>query len=450
VLDIRIVETPGLGDRSYIATDGEVAVVIDPQRDIDRILEEVGDVPVTHVLETHIHNDYVTGGLVLAERCGATYVVNADDPVDFDRHGVRDSDVLTTGSLEITVIHTPGHTPTHLSYAVGVDGQPADAVFTGGSILFGAMGRTDLVDPDITEDLTRAQHRSARRLAELLPDDTDVFPTHGFGSFCSATETKGTESTIGKEKEQNLALTKDEDGFVSELMAGLTAYPRYYAQMAPLNQAGPGEPDLGMPQLVDPAALQHRLEHGEWVVDLRDRKAYAADHVRGTVSIEYADPFATHLGWAVPWDAPLTLIGDSPDDVLGARRQLARIGIDQMAAAVGTTDELAADGTTSSYRRATFEDLAAERAERGDEIVVLDVRRPDEWEQGHIAGALHIPFYDLRGRQGDVPDGEVWVHCQSGYRASIGASLMDGVGREVVHIDDEWDNAETAGNPIES
>lgn len=450
MLDIRIVETPGLGDRSYIATDGEVAVVIDPQRDIDRILEEVGDVPVTHVLETHIHNDYVTGGLVLAERCGATYVVNADDPVDFDRHGVRDGDVLTTGSLEITAIHTPGHTPTHLSYAVGVDGQPPDAVFTGGSILFGAMGRTDLVDPDITEDLTRAQHRSARRLAEMLPDDTDVFPTHGFGSFCSATETKGTESTIGKEKEQNLALTEDEDGFVSELMAGLTAYPRYYAQMAPLNQAGPGEPDLGMPQLVDPAALQHRLEHGEWVVDLRSRKAYAADHVRGTVSIEYADPFATHLGWAVPWDAPLTLIGDSPDDVLGARRQLARIGIDQMAAAVGTTDELAAAGATSSYRRATFQDLAAERAERGDEIVVLDVRRPDEWEQGHIAGAVHIPFYDLRDRRGDVPDGEVWVHCQSGYRASIGASLMDGVGREVVHIDDEWDNAETAGNPIES
>src|SRR5690606_16796258 len=151
--------------------------------------------------------------------------------------------------------------------------------------------------------------------------------------------------------------------------------------MAPLNQAGPGEPDLGMPQLVDPAALQHRLEHGESVADLRSRKAYAADHVRGAVSIACADPFATHLGWAVPWDPPLTLIGAATDDVVGARRQLARIGIDQMAAAVGTPGELAADGATSSYRRATFEDLAAERADRGDEIVVLDVRRPDEWEQ---------------------------------------------------------------------
>jgi hydroxyacylglutathione hydrolase len=173
MLDIRTVETPGLGDRSYIVTDGDVAVVIDPQRDLDRILDVVGDVPVTHVLETHIHNDYVTGGLALAERCGATYVVNADDPVDFDRHGVHDGDVITTGSLEVTAIHTPGHTPTHLSYAVGVGGEPA-AVFTGGSVLFGAMGRTDLVDPDITEELTRAQHRSAHRLAEMLPDDTDI------------------------------------------------------------------------------------------------------------------------------------------------------------------------------------------------------------------------------------------------------------------------------------
>ena len=447
MVDIRIVETPGLGDRSYVVTDGDIAVVIDPQRDIDRILDAVGDVPVTHVFETHIHNDYVTGGLALAQRCDATYVVNEDDPVDFDRHGIRDGEVIATGSLEITAIHTPGHTPTHLSYAVGVHGQPT-TVFTGGSILYGAMGRTDLVDPGITEELTRAQHRSAHRLAEMLPDDTDIYPTHGFGSFCSATETKGTESTIGKEKQQNLALTEDEDDFVAELMAGLTAYPRYYAHMAPLNQAGPDEADLDVPELVDPATVQHRIEHGVWVVDLRSRQAYAAEHVRGTVSIELADPFATYLGWTVPWDAPLTLIGDSTDDVVDARRQLARIGIDRMAAAVGETSELAAGGTTGSYRRATFEDLAAERADRGDEIVVLDVRRPDEWDEHHIEGAVHIPFYDLRGRQAEVPEGEVWVHCKSGYRASIGASLMDCAGRRVVHIDDEWDNAGPAGNPI--
>jgi hydroxyacylglutathione hydrolase len=448
VVDIRIVETAGLGDRSYVVTDGEVAVVIDPQRDLDRILEAAEDVEITHVLETHIHNDYVTGGLALARRCGATYVVNADDPVAFDRHGIRDGETIDTGSLAVTAIHTPGHTPTHLSYAVAVGGEHV-AVFTGGSVLFGAMGRTDLVDPSLTEELTRAQHRSARRLAELLPDHTEVHPTHGFGSFCSATETKGTESTIGKEREQNLALTSSEDDFVDELLAGLTAYPRYYAHMGPLNLAGPAEPDLALPEPVEPGVLQHRLEHGEWVVDLRSRQAYATGHVPGTVSIELADPFATHLGWTVPWGAPLTLVGDAPEQVVEARRQLVRIGIDHLeGAAVGAPSDLTPDGAVSSYRRATFADLAAERPERGEDIVVLDVRRPDEWDQAHIAGAVHIPFYELRGRQHDVPEGEVWVHCQSGYRASIGASLMDCAGRRVVHIDDDWDNAAPAGNEV--
>ena len=445
MVDVRVIETPGLGDRSYLITDGDNAIVIDPQRDIDRILDAAGDVTITHVFETHIHNDYVTGGLALARHCDATYVLNADDPVAFNRHGIRDGQTIDTGSLAVTAIHTPGHTTTHLSYAVAADGEHV-AVFTGGSILFGAMGRTDLIDPARTEELTRAQYRSAHRLAETLPDTTEIYPTHGFGSFCSATETKGSESTIGKEKQQNNALTKTEDAFVAELMAGLTAYPSYYAHMGPLNLAGPGEAELSLPEPVDPGVLQHRLEHGEWVVDLRSRRAYAAGHVPGTVSIELADPFATYVGWTVPWDAPITLIGDSPDDVAEARRQLVRIGIDRLAgAAIGEPADLTADGRVASYRQGDFHALASERQQRSDKIVVLDVRRPDEWEAGHIEGAVHIPFYDLRGRQHEVPDGEVWVHCKSGYRAAIGASLMDCAGRAVVHIDDDWEHAAQAG-----
>ncbi len=450
MVHVRIIETPGLGDRSYLVTDGQVTVVIDPQRDIDRVLATAGDTVITHVFETHIHNDYVTGGLALATHCGAEYLVNADDPVSFERHGIHDGDVISTGALTVTVIHTPGHTPTHLSYAVAVDGDPI-AVFTGGSVLFGAMGRTDLVDPALTEELTRAQHRSAHRLAEMLPDHTPVYPTHGFGSFCSATETKGDESTIGKEKQQNSALTSDEDAFVTELLEGLTAYPRYYAQMSPLNLAGPDQPDLSPPEPVDAAVLQHRLEHGEWVVDLRTRRAFATGHVPGTVSIELADPFATHLGWTVPWGAPITLIGDAPELVSDAQRQLVRIGIDELAgSAIGEPEALAPDGEVKSYRRATFAELATERAENAAEIVVLDVRRLDEWEKGHIEGAVHIPFFELRDRRHDVPAGQVWVHCQSGYRASIGASLMDCTGREVVHVDDDWENVENTALRVES
>jgi len=453
MLEIRIVETPGLGDRSYVVTDGRVAVVVDPQRDIDRVLDAAGDAAITHVLETHVHNDYVTGGLALARRCGATYVMNAHDPVAFERLGVRDGDTIVTGSLRVRVIHTPGHTPTHLAYAIsaGDDDAPGDApgdvaVFTGGSMLYGAMGRTDLIDPARTEDLTRAQHRSAHRLAAELPDATPVYPTHGFGSFCSATATKGTASTIGLEKRQNIALTTGEDDFVAALLAGLTAYPRYYVRMAPLNLVGPDEPDLSLPQLADAAVLEHRLAHGEWIVDLRSRRAYAAGHVRGTVSIELADPFATYVGWTVPWEAPLTLLGDDADQVLAARRQLVRIGIDRLeGAAIGPVHELAPGGEVASYRRATFAELAAELPTRRDEIVVLDVRRTDEWEAGHIDGAVHVPFFELRGRQHELPEGEVWVHCVSGYRAAIGASLVDCAGRRAVHIDDDWEHAAQVG-----
>lgn len=447
--DVHVIETPGLGDRSYVATDGDVAVVIDPQRDIDRVLDVVGEARVTHVFETHLHNDYVTGGLALAERCGAAYVLNAEDEVAFERQGIVDGESITTGSLMITAVSTPGHTRTHLSYVLSVDDEVL-AVFTGGSMLFGAVGRTDLVDPAVAEELTRAQFRSARRLADALPDTTEVYPTHGFGSFCSATETTGDSSTIGKEKGQNNALTKDEDEFVEELLAGLTAYPRYYAHMGPLNVAGPGEPDLSMPELVDPIVLRARIDAGEWVVDLRARRAFATGHVPGTISVELADPFATHLGWAIPWGTPLTLVGDTAEQVLDARRQLVRIGIDELAgAAVDAPESLAGDRPVSSYRRATFADLAAERPARHDEIVVLDVRRPDEWASGHIDGATLIPFYELEGRVDEVPDGEVWVHCQSGYRASIGASLVDRAGRTVVHIDDEWDNVADTDLPID-
>jgi hydroxyacylglutathione hydrolase len=447
MVDIHTIETPGLGDRSYVATDGAVAVVIDPQRDVDRVLEQLGGAQITHVFETHVHNDYVTGGFALAERCGAEYVLNADDQVAFDRRGIRDGESITTGSLTVTALHTPGHTPTHLSYVLSSGDEPV-AVFTGGSMLFGAMGRTDLIDPAIAEELTRAQYRSAHRLADTLPDDTEVLPTHGFGSFCSATETKGSASTIGKEKRQNNALTAEEDDFVAELLAGLTAYPRYYAHMAPLNAAGPPAADLDPPERVDPSTLRARIDAGEWVVDLRSRRAFAAGHLPGSICIELADPFATYLGWTIPWGVPLTLIGDDPEQVVEARRQLVRIGIDELAgAAVGDPTSLSADGEVRSYRSASFADLATERG-RGDGVVVLDVRRPDEWEQAHIDDAVHIPFYELEAREAEVPDGEVWVHCKSGYRAAIGASLLDRAGRRVVHIDDDWDNAESDGNPV--
>ncbi len=179
------IETLTLGDRSYLAHDGQVALVVDPQRDIDRVLDLAAaeGVRITHVFETHIHNDYVTGGLALARRTGAAYFVNGADEVAYDRNPIADGDEIEVGaSMRVRAIATPGHTFTHLSYALSTDGQPV-AVFTGGSLLFGATGRPDLLGHEHTHDLVHAQYHSAQRLAAELPDSTEVLPTHGFGSF---------------------------------------------------------------------------------------------------------------------------------------------------------------------------------------------------------------------------------------------------------------------------
>ncbi len=197
-MHVEVISTEALGDRSYLVHDGTSAVVVDPQRDIDRVEKLLADLGVrcAMVVETHIHNDYVTGGYELSMRNGCPYVVNAADDVSFARLAVSDGDELTAGAMTIRVVATPGHTDTHLSYVIS-EGDQTPAVFTGGSLLYGSVGRTDLVDVDRTEELARAQYHSARRLAAELPDATPVYPTHGFGSFCSAGSASGGDgSTI--------------------------------------------------------------------------------------------------------------------------------------------------------------------------------------------------------------------------------------------------------------
>ena len=439
------IETPSLGDRSYLVHDGTVALVVDPQRDIDRVLAVADEaaVRITHVFETHIHNDYLTGGLALAKQTGATYFVNADDDVSFERTLIRDGDTLAVGaSMRVRAISTPGHTYTHLSYVLTVDDAPV-AVFTGGSLLFGATGRPDLLGAEHTHDLIHLQYASAQRLAAELPDRTEVLPTHGFGSFCAASQSDATESTIGAEKQSNPALAESEEDYVQELLAGLGAYPAYYAHMAPANSAGPTAPDLSAPTLADPQQLRSRIAAGEWVVDLRSRTAFAAGHAPGTLNFGLDGAFVTYVGWLIEWGTPLTLLGDTAEDVATAQRELVRIGIDRVAAAATGGPEHWHDGELGSFERATFADLSQVRHHR--EVVVLDVRRRDEFESARIDGAVNIPIHELPSRLAEVPAGEVWVHCAGGYRASVGASFLAAAGRHLVAIDDTFDNAKPAG-----
>ena len=448
-VEVVAIDTPALGDRSYLAHDGEVALVADPQRDIDRVLAVAAarGVRITHVFETHLHNDYVTGGLALALATGAAYHVNAADEVAFDRVPVADGDVIQVSPvMRIRVLATPGHTFTHLSYVLQAVGH-VHAVFTGGSLLYGSTGRPDLLGYVHAAELAHAQFTSAHRLAAELPEDAKVYPTHGFGSFCSATQSEASSSTIGRERRVNPVLTQAEDRYVSELLAGLDAYPAYYAHMGAANAAGPSGPDLSAPHQADAAELRRRLEAGEWVVDLRARRAFAAGHVPGTLSFDLDGSFATYLGWLIPWGTPLTLLGQSPEQVAEAQRELVRIGIDRpAAAATGRPDAWTGSQPLRSYPVADFAGLAVVRRHR--DVVILDVRRDQEWTASHISGATHIPLHQLPARLAEVPAGEVWVHCEAGYRASVAASFLDAAGRMIVAVDDEYHRAAAAGLPV--
>lgn len=444
MLEIVPIDTPTLGDRSYVVHDGEVAFVVDPQRDIDRVLEVLEDrgVRLRDVFETHIHNDYVTGGLALAMLTGAAYHVNAADEVSFERSPIEPGQSVDIGAMRVRAVATPGHTFTHLAYVLEAPGETR-AVFTGGSLLFGSTGRPDLLGPVHIGELVHAQYASAHRLATELPDDTRVFPTHGFGSFCSASQSDAEASTIGQEKQANPVLTRSEQDYVDGLLGGLDAYPAYYAHMAPANTAGPGAAELTPPRRADAVELRRRIEAGEWVVDLRSRSAFAAGHVGGTLNFGLDGNLATYLGWLIPWGTPLTVLGATTADVATAQRELVRIGIDRLEAAATGSPREWADGDLRSYPTATFADLDQVRHHRP--VVVLDVRRNQEWSESHLEGAVHIPLHELLARASEVPGGEVWVHCRSGYRAGIAASLLAAAGRQVVPIDDDYDKASPAG-----
>mgnify|MGYP001184720186 CR=1 FL=1 len=447
-LHVETVETEGLGDRSYLAHDGRTAVVVDPQRDIDRFTArlDAAGLRLSHVVETHVHNDYVSGGLELARSTGATYVLGAGDDLRFEHQEVLDGDVLEAGRMRLRVVHTPGHTHHHVSYVLLDAAGRARGVFTGGSMLYGATGRTDLVSPQDTRPLTHAQYRSVRRLAAELPAETPVYPTHGFGSFCAATPTAGGASTVGAQARVNPALVMSEPDFVETLIAGLGAHPAYYVHMAPLNRRGPDPVDLSPPEPVDPAELRRRAAAGEWVVDLRPRGAFATAHLAGSLGFELSASFVTYLGWLHPWDAPLTLIGESPQQVAQARRELVRIGIDHLSgAACGEIRRLAGGDPLRSYPVSDFPGLAAALAAPGSRITVLDTRRDEERAAGAVAGSVHVPLHELTARLDEVPEGEVWVYCGSGYRASIAASILDAAGRTPVLVDDRYANAVRAG-----
>jgi glyoxylase-like metal-dependent hydrolase (beta-lactamase superfamily II)/rhodanese-related sulfurtransferase len=451
LVEVVTLETPELGDRSYLIHDGRQGLVVDPQRDTDRVLAlaDSAHVKISCVAETHIHNDYVSGGWALSHEVGARYLVAAADDVSFPRQPVVEGDLVEVGSMTLQALATPGHTTSHLSFLISSEDGPG-ALFSGGSLLYGAVGRTDLVSPGLTEELAHAQHRSALRLA-ALPAELDLYPTHGFGSFCASLPISAIEPshTIGTQRATNPAMTADEEGFVKALLAGYSLYPRYYAHMGALNLEGAAAPDLALPEEIDNLEIGRRIRGGEWVIDLRPRTEFGPSHVAGTVNFPTGDQLATYVGWVVPWGAALTLVASSLEVVSRARRDLARIGIDWLAGwSSAPLAELQEALGSSSYLVTDFQGLA--EAIRSRDVQILDARRPDEWRARHIKNAINIHLPDLPTRLTELPDKPTWVHCAAGYRAAVAASLLDRAGREVVLVDDDIGRLEEAGLELES
>lgn len=439
-IQIINIDTPTLGDRGYIAHDGKTALVVDPQRDIDRVEKVLTDnnLSLGAVVETHMHNDYVSGGLVLARKYQANYITSAEDPVSFERTAAKDLDEFNVGSFAVKALHTPGHTFTHLSYILLDPTGSAQGIFTGGSLLHGSTGRPDLLGQDHAPTLAGLQHGSAHRMAEMLEDKTPIFPTHGFGSFCAATSTSGDSSTIQDEKRINPALTMSVEHFISATLAGLDVFPAYYKHMGPANHAGPGPIDLTELPRLSSQELLKVIAGNSWVVDLRDKETWAKGHLPGTFSFGVAGSFATYLGWLFPYENELVLISDKAAEIAEAQRELVRIGIDRPSASfvgdISTVDK------TIETHLVTFNDVPA--ALNDAEIVVLDVRRNSERDASHIQGSQHIPLHELSQRMAEVAtDKTIWVHCAGAYRASIAASIMQNAGRKVVLINEPYEKA---------
>jgi rhodanese-related sulfurtransferase len=355
--------------------------------------------------------------------------------VRFDRLGLRDGDELSSGIMRVRALLTPGHTPTHLSYVLLDEDGVSVGVFTGGSMLFGTVGRTDLIGPDMTMELSRSQYHSIRRIAAEVDDAATVHPTHGFGSHCSATQATKQSSTVGLERSDNPALVKSEEDFLTELIDGLTPFPTYYRHMAPANVLGPTAFDPTPPQDFDLERVTTLLEDGAWVIDLRNRRDFNASFLRGAINAELRNDLANYLGWMVPFEEHLVLVGDDAGVLAEAQRMLARIGYDRLQGRM-----IAGRGVFAGHeleRTTPISNFDGLELVGDDARSVLDVRDTWEFESGHHRDAVHIPFHELPERLEEVPAGRpVWIYCATGARATMAASFLARNGHEVVLIDD--------------
>jgi hydroxyacylglutathione hydrolase len=403
---------------------------------------------IAFAAETHLHADFISGVRELEETDGATVLAPEVGWRDFAHTAMNDGDTLDLGTFTVQAVATPGHSPEHLSYLL-LDGGQIAGVFTGGSLMVGTAGRTDLVSAELTVPLARAQYHSLKRLMEL-PDETPVWPTHGAGSFCSAAAGGDRTTTIGRERATNpLVQVVGEDAFVDALLGSLGTFPGYFLRLGEVNRSGPvvlgSTPPLTRLSVDRVRELQ---AEGAQIVDARQPADFAAGHIPGSLSIALRPVFATWLGWLAEPERPVVIVrgpDQDPEDIVWAA---AKVGFDTLAGEL--------DGGFPAWQAAatpaTASLIDAGRMVTGPEAAVIDIRQASEYAAGHVVGARNIELAELADRLSELPAGPLVVMCGRSERAMSAASILERAGRTDVAVLDggaaDW--AREAGRALET
>jgi hydroxyacylglutathione hydrolase len=419
----------GLGNSAYLigSHDTKKGILIDPLRDVDQYLHAASEhgIQLTHVLDTHLHADFVSGNREIAHQTGAAIGASAEAKVGFDHQPLTEDSIIDLGAFQIRVVSTPGHTPEHLSFLIiEPDSKTPSALFSGGALIVGGAARTDLLTPELTQPLARQLYHTIHDKLLKLPDAVDVFPTHGAGSFCVTPASTERTTTIGRERMNNaLTQPQSEEEFVKRALAGLSTYPTYYKYMRAINQKGAKILD-GVPALKSLSASEVKaiMDEGVVVLDVRHGKKFGAGHIPNSYGIRVDAPLTTWAGWLIPFGSRIVLVAESTDQIVAATRQLIRIGYDDL---VGTL-EGGIEAWTSEYPVETIASInTSELREQLGEVMLIDVRQRSEWDEGHIPGAIH--FEGGRVAWEDLPfphDKPLAIQCSSGNRSMSVSSVL--------------------------
>jgi hydroxyacylglutathione hydrolase len=445
---IHPVVDEGLGNSAYVVELGDGrALVIDPARDPTPYLalSRWRRLQIAYAAETHLHADFLTGSRELAAATGTQILAPRRGGLRFPHRGLEDGEDVHLGGLTLRTLATPGHAPEHVSYLL-LDDRRVVALFSGGALLVGAVARTDLAGPELTEPLARAAYRSLHQRLLSLPDELAVYPTHGAGSFCAAPIGGERTTTIGAERRHNrLLAAPDEDAFVAQLLASFGSYPPYFLRLRDRNRGGPEllGPDWRVLPLLPTEQVRQHLTGGGVLVDVRPIGVFAAGHIPGALSIALRPAFASWLGWLLDDGQPLVFVLDDDQDRGELARQCRTIGYDHLVGELG--------GGMAAWRAAGLPEteLPLVEAEQLDDRSgpVLDVRQASEVADGHLPDAVMVELGALAGDRppAELPDGPVTVMCSHGQRAMTAASLLERAGRRDLRVlvggVDDWQRA---------